>query len=1273
MRLILLASITIFLGLTACEVNKRDPQTPAPTIKRVKIDFFFEFNEDRTSFKSRRFLFGISTEDRVGRHRSWAPMDHFNRYGYGSSNIEFEFNQEGTKLLGKLVNPTYPNDKDKWQLLVTFNVSRSYYEENRVDSTGRTSDDRIQRTDRSDPLARPYIDLELSSMKFENNVLIGFYAALGLQQIQNVNDVEWSADGKFLGFTTVSTNVALGSNAQSIDRVNFLRMDEAPADFVPTAYNKLNDQHVNILFTLGSRPNHYGEELKAVHWDINERTKKKHKIYLHNFPADYLQIAVDSVNEWNDVFEEMVGYRPFETEVWEADYHFDLRKHVIHWVDDIRLSAAGPLGVANIAADVETGRVLWSGSIVWGGLLDRYAGRNIPSSSVTGFQAFAEQRHDMRGLISQNHSAWSTPLVRRPINNTFFGDFTSYLTGHVTGINSDIIQHRIAEYNAAIDRAVESGTYTGTDSEADKANFAAQAGNPEDLFTSQQMLNTLDEALRMNPVNDASLDEAYVALGDNPYTFDNMLEELDMLPQDQNSDIPVYMGMMDPESDFFSTLPQNIQDRAHQVHNGFFEYTHDGGYTAYQALESLNSGISELLGAGQIVDIEEVKRGMIKGTLVHEFGHTLGLGHNFMGNILPKKGTLPNAIFEDLHAKATEIRTDSAGNHKEKMINSTSIMDYADGLTDALTPYEDHKPGINDIQRIRMLYKQEYPMYDMSSHGESDYVWVGLESDGRILPQKTIDGKVLRPGFTASCNDIEASFYTSPYCNRHDRGYDARTLMSSYFERYWDVLQSLLESKIDSLQSRNYQALEGYLWYYSSRTMNRGRLFHDYMRNKYRDEIASMNVGGTETYHNILEFSQSCRDLNGKSSDELESRNSQTKYSRFIEQDVSGNYKLNEFGDLCNATATYFNQLHELLQLAGKEYTEIDYFNTLVPGGIRSGDAVSDYSQMFGSWKRMSLLPIKFKIIQNMILPYPTMTLGGRDYGIYIYSRPDTKFSMSTLYPKEYLKVLRAYVESTVNIEDSESEPSISQSLWYLGYFLRFQSMTRDYEYFDREIVDSVSQLTKFRFSMALIQLDATKEDGSPYAKSFKGSIYNMYNNNGRETLGNTYLYTFDRFVMNAQNNNSLALQLSPVRWRTPSAGFSYAIKLDYSPNYHFEELEVYSPRKFFTDKYSDTLEKCVKGDNAALDNGLESYFNTNNENFEGILIPLNIDSRPSAYREVNDSIVTNLNRFAEAKDFDLRNCETALKTQTVLVLSAAMMMGYVFPETMKYYETGAN
>ncbi len=1271
MRLILIATFFFTAALTACTVNKRDPQTPVVTAKRVKTDFFFEYSADRSTYKSRRFLFGMATEDKAGRYRD-INFDHYNRYAYGSSNIEFEFNEAGDKLIGRLVNPTYPNNKNKWQVLLTFNISRSYYEENVVDGTGRTSNDRIERVDRSDPRARTYIDLELSSLKFENNVLVNPYDVIAMRQIQKIEDVEWSSDGKFLGFTTVATNVALGSNAQTIDRVNFLRMDETPVDFEQTRYNKYNDQHVQILYTIGSRPNHFGEDLKAVHWDINERTKKKHKIYLHNFPEEYLQIAKDSVESWNDVFQDLVGYRPFETEVWESKYFFDLRHHVVHWVDDIRLSAAGPLGVANIAADVETGRVLWTGSIVWGGLLDRYAGRHIPSSSVAGFDAFAQQGHSMQGLIPQNQSAWNTPTVT-PMIDSYFSDFTNYLTSSVSQVNANEIEQRIEEFNSEMDRAVSANAMTEADAEAAKTNFAAQARNPEDLFSAQQLLGTMRQAMQMEPVHEMDLDDSRANLQINPFSFEQILEELGMATTEENSDRQVYLGVMDPSSDFYNQLPEDLQQRAFQVPNGFFEYSHDADQSAYNMIQSMNSGVSELLASGQIVDVEEVKRGMIRGTLVHEIGHTLGLGHNFKSNILPKKGDVPNTIYNALEAKAKEKRTDSAGNEKEKMINASSIMGYADGLTDALTPYDEHKPGFNDISRLRLLYKQEYPMYDKTSGGESDYEWVKLEEDGRILPQVNRNGKILTPGYLPNCNDLEASYYLDPFCNRHDRGYNAQTLMVNYFDRFWDTLQQNLESNIDSLQSRNYQGIEGYLWHLSARTLNRGRLFHDYMRNKYRDQIEHLDVGGMGTYQNILEFSQSCRDLSGKSSDELADHREQAKYGRFIESEVGGGFRLNEFGDLCIATANYFDQLNELLQLEGKEYTEVDYFNRLAPGGIRAGDAVSDYSQFFGSWKRMSLLPIKFKIMQNMILPMTTMTVGGRDYAIPIYSRPDTSFSMSTLYPKEYLKVIRSYVESSINIDDPTVEPSISRSLWYLGYFLRFQTQTRDYLNFPSEILDSVSKLTRFRFSQALVVVNATKEDGSPYAKTFKGQIYNQYNNSSLETLGNIYLYTFDRIVMNSQNNNSLALQVSPVRWRTPSAGVSLAIKLDYAPNYNFEELEVYSPRKFFTDNYTDTLEKCIKGDNASLDNGLESYFNATNEDFEGILIPLNIDSRSSAYREVNDSIISNLNQFSAAKNFDLKNCENALKTQTVLVLSAAMMMGYIFPETFKYYEAGAN
>ena len=320
MRSILIISLFFSLAFTACSVSKRDPQTPAPTFKKVSTDFFFEFNKDRTSYKSRRFLFGMSAEDKTGRFRD-LTLDHWNMFG--SSNVEFEFNEEGDRLIGRLVNPSYPNEKDKWKIIITFAVSDSYYEENRVDRSGRQGNDIIRRNNRSDPRARPFIDLELSSMTIHQFMGIGPMALIYQKNTQKIDDVEWGDEGNFLGFTATTTSAGLGPEAQTVERINFLRIEPDNGEFQETAYNKDNDKYTQMLDIISERPNHFGEKLKAVHWDINADTKKKHKIYLHNFPEDYLQVAIDSIESWNDVFEDLVGYRPLEHAISERKYAFE--------------------------------------------------------------------------------------------------------------------------------------------------------------------------------------------------------------------------------------------------------------------------------------------------------------------------------------------------------------------------------------------------------------------------------------------------------------------------------------------------------------------------------------------------------------------------------------------------------------------------------------------------------------------------------------------------------------------------------------------------------------------------------------------------------------------------------------------------------------------------------------------------------------------------------------------------------------------------------------
>ena len=77
------------------------------------------------------------------------------------------------------------------------------------------------------------------------------------------------------------------------------------------------------------------------------------------------------------------------------------------------------------------------------------------------------------------------------------------------------------------------------------------------------------------------------------------------------------------------------------------------------------------------------------------------------------------------------------------------------------------------------------------------------------------------------------------------------------------------------------------------------------------------------------------------------------------------------------------------------------------------------------------------------------------------------------------------------------------------------------------------------------------------------------------------------------------------------------------------------------------------------------------------ILVSLGASAQPENNKEdaslLMDSIVSNLSDFVTARNFDLNNCENAIKTQRALVLGASLLSGLMFPETMKHLEQGGN
>ena len=147
-----LISLTLIsLVLAGCSIKERDPKTPVPTKKKVSTDFFFKYSKDRKTYTPRRFLWGMSSEDVRGEQPNPATR-HFRDHDLvtGHSNIEFEFNEDGTELIARLVNPSYPNKRSKWPIVLSFRISGNYYEEKAIDSVGRKTKDKVRRADRSD-------------------------------------------------------------------------------------------------------------------------------------------------------------------------------------------------------------------------------------------------------------------------------------------------------------------------------------------------------------------------------------------------------------------------------------------------------------------------------------------------------------------------------------------------------------------------------------------------------------------------------------------------------------------------------------------------------------------------------------------------------------------------------------------------------------------------------------------------------------------------------------------------------------------------------------------------------------------------------------------------------------------------------------------------------------------------------------------------------------------------------------------------------------------
>ncbi|PSW02677.1 zinc-dependent metalloprotease [Photobacterium lipolyticum] len=169
---------------------------------------------------------------------------------------------------------------------------------------------------------------------------------------------------------------------------------------------------------------------------------------------------------------------------------------------------------------------------------------------------------------------------------------------------------------------------------------------------------------------------------------------------------------------------------------------------------------------------------MFKSTLVHEFGHNLGLRHNFMGSM----------------DKANFYQDDEVSKlGYDKMPAYSSVMDYGASIFDELPTY-----GKYDIAALRYGYRRQVEVNSTDDTASSTFMSLEnidekLRLDHQAYPlgaidqlQKTI--AVEMPGTALKdyryCTDEHVISTTN--CNRFDEGTNVLELTKFRIQKYWD-------------------------------------------------------------------------------------------------------------------------------------------------------------------------------------------------------------------------------------------------------------------------------------------------------------------------------------------------------------------------------------------------------------------------------------------------------------------------------------------------------
>ncbi len=1147
----------ILLFLANCNYKSPATETPVPTDDGIEKSFFVETKVDPKTNKSvevpKTFLCGWVSEMETGR---WSEALYTNNAIVPEHcNLVFEITENA--LIGKQINPSFPDDSKRWEIAMTIPIKSHYYWEFEKDGQGRDTNKIIKNTGRSHWSARTHMDLDFSEISFTNLWNEWKPSRLEASNV-NAESVEWDKPNSFMTF--VLNRQIDGSNNNKV-RFSF-KSFEHDSTFIKTPFNDKNYKKMNVLHIVGEKAQGLYQILHAAHWDL----RKQHEIRLWNVPDQWKPLVKEVIQDWNDTFKKIgaTDKDAFVVSDEPSKYSLDLRYSTIAWVDDEKISSYSPLGIGMALADVKNGEIKSGMVTIYAGGIEKYVKAfSINNLSSVGAKASRAEAFNFLDKIPLTLSEPSN-LV-----NTYFAPDTNF------------------QGNINLSEGNKKGTQAAT----------------------MQSMPSMREHIAAN------------------------------LPKILRNQFERSRGQVD--SQFYKTLVSNsvfkkqlALAKGEEDDRGNLKKAKNRNKLAahpYQCTERTfeDIGAGWMAAKNQLPATadrdEKALRSVIKELLAHEFGHFLGLGHQFKENILPAKGSVPDAIYNKLTEKAL----------KKNMTQYSSVMGYRSPVTEILEP-DNILPGPHDELVLRYLYKQEYPTY---TAGAADFTYTKVPENG-IVPDKA--------SYFPQCNDIEASISMDPFCNRFDRGYSATTIAKNYFDDIYNTqIQSLFSfSDNKSLDADEY---EYYLWRRSFKILGRLRLFYDYMRLYYKADFDEIR----RKEENLYEFSEACAqtDVTNPDLKKLFAEKPQLK-------------------ELCQANKLILKEMKELVAKNVTDFTKKDFSNRFTPGGMSGGDVSRDWSQFSGTWTEMTGVPFKIAALFTLTTGVPYAA----DFGMMnvpLFDDPNYKFSYASLYPKEFVEIMTANMKGNLHFGalDNSDRTKMGVSISSMGWFqYLFQQSHNDFNLLPEKYADRLKRLNELKLSaVAVIMKGKAKENSQNDMERFETTILDF--DTKKEFPAAGYFLPGGKIIASAPG--MFIYPITPFYPYNNTEGYAIAYKLDFIPD-QTDPLDSFGPKTELKTLNDRLLNSCLTGMNG-VNNGLRYFFNPSVPEFKGIKMPDGIafsnDKRLEFIRSIEDAYKAYYNYAGFSEKPKEETCEETLRGIALIISSAAIMNGYWLPEASVFIQ----